>query len=129
MVLRPGPTAVTFGYDDVAKVANALLDDRTSGRKRCTVYGALLGQTVLLADAREQVTKPPSREQVLAQGGGGIAALVAGVVGVLNAAPANVLSVCRLGSIRYSRTVKRHHRYLCGHGCRSQNECDDDVQE
>jgi ribosomal protein L7/L12 len=59
------------------------------------VYGTLLGQTVLLADAREQVTKRPSREQVLAQGGDGIAAPVAGVVGVLNAAIANVLYVWR----------------------------------
>jgi large subunit ribosomal protein L10 len=91
--LLSGPTAVTFGYDDVSKVAKALLDYLKSGNKSFTVRGALLGSTLLPADALEQVTKLPSREQALAQVVGGIAAPVAGVVGVLNAAISNVLYV------------------------------------
>ncbi len=91
--LLEGPTAVTFGYDDVAKVAKALLDYTKTGSKSFTVRGALLGSTLLPADALEQVTKLPSREQALAQVVGGIAAPVAGVVGVLNAAISNVLYV------------------------------------
>ncbi|MGB9740093.1 MAG: 50S ribosomal protein L10 [Chloroflexus aggregans] len=91
--LLAGPTAVTFAYDDVSKVAKALLDYLKSGNKSFTVRGALLGQALLPADALEQVTKLPSREQALAQVVGGIAAPVSGVVGVLNAAISNVLYV------------------------------------
>lgn len=88
-----GPTAVAFGYDDIAKVAKVLLDASRATPKPLKVKGGLLGTTQIQAENLEEVTKLPSREQALAQVVGGIAAPVAGVVGVINAAITNVLLV------------------------------------
>lgn len=87
-----GPTAVAFAYDDVAKTAKAI-NDFNKGSKKLVVRGGILGKSVLAANALEQVASLPSREQVLAQIVGGVAAPVSGVVGVLNAAISNVLYV------------------------------------
>lgn len=88
-----GPTAVAFGYDDVAKVARVLLDASRTTPKALKVKGGMLGTSQLQADGLEEVTRLPSREQALAQVVGGIAAPVAGVVGVINAAITNVALV------------------------------------
>jgi large subunit ribosomal protein L10 len=88
-----GPTAVAFGYDDVSKVAKVLLDASKATPKALTLKGGVLGNSQLRADGIEAVTKLPSREQALAQVVGGIAAPVSGVVGVINAAIANVALV------------------------------------
>ncbi len=85
-----GPTAVTFAYDNVAKVAKVLLDaSKTS--KPMVVRGGLLGNSPIPANGLENVTKLPTREEALAQVLGGISAPVSGVVGVLNAAISNVV--------------------------------------
>ncbi|GAB4444073.1 MAG: 50S ribosomal protein L10 [Chloroflexi bacterium OHK40] len=88
-----GPTAITFAYDDVAKVAKVILDASKATPKALTIKGGVLGNTQLKADGLDAVTKLPSREQALAQIVGGVAAPVAGVVGVINAAIANVVYV------------------------------------
>lgn len=88
-----GPTAVAFGYDDVAKVAKVLLEASRATPKALKVKGGMLGTSQLQADGLEEVTRLPSREQALAQVVGGIAAPVAGVVGVINAAITNVALV------------------------------------
>jgi large subunit ribosomal protein L10 len=90
--LLAGPTALAFAYDDVAKTAK-VINDFNRGPKKLVVRGGLLGNSLLAADATDQVAKLPSREQVLAQIVGGIASPVAGVVGVINAAITNVLYV------------------------------------
>jgi len=91
--LLEGPTAITFAYDDVAKVAKVLLDASRATPKALNVRGGVLGTTMLQADGLEAVTKLPSREQALANIVGGVAAPVAGVVGVINAAISNVAFV------------------------------------
>jgi large subunit ribosomal protein L10 len=94
-VLEPllaGPTALAFAYDDVAQTAK-VINDFNRGPKKLLVRGGLLGNSLLAADATDQVAKLPSREQVLAQIVGGISSPVAGVVGVINAAITNVLYV------------------------------------
>ena len=90
--LLSGPTALAFAYDDVAKAAKAI-NDFNRGPKKLVVRGGLLGNSLLAADATDQVARLPSREQVLAQIVGGVASPVAGVVGVINAAITNVLYV------------------------------------
>lgn len=88
-----GPTAVVYGYDDVAKVAKVLVDASKATPKALKLKGGVLGQSQLKADGIEAVTRLPSREQALAQVVGGISAPVAGVVGVINAAITNVALV------------------------------------
>lgn len=88
-----GPTAIAFGYDDISKVAKVLLDASKAMPKPLKLKGGLLGTTALKADGIDAVTRLPSREQALAQVLGGIAAPVAGVVGVINAVISNVAFV------------------------------------
>ena len=88
--LLSGPTALTFAFNDAAKTAKAI-NDFNRGPKKLVIRGGLLGTSLLAANALEQVASMPTREQVLAQIVGGVAAPIAGVVGVLNTAVANVL--------------------------------------
>jgi large subunit ribosomal protein L10 len=88
--LLSGPTALTFAFNDAAKTAKAI-NDFNKGPKKLVIRGGLLGTSPLAANALEQVASMPTREQVLAQIVGGVAAPIAGVVGVLNAAVTNVL--------------------------------------
>jgi large subunit ribosomal protein L10 len=88
--LLSGPTALTFAFNDAAKTAKAI-NDFNKGPKKLVIRGGLLGTSLLAANALDQVASMPTREQVLAQIVGAVAAPVAGVVGVLNTAVANVL--------------------------------------
>ena len=88
--LLSGPTALTFAFNDAAKTAKAI-NDFNKGPKKLVIRGGLLGKSLLAANALDQVASMPTREQVLAQIVGGVAAPVAGIVGVLNTAVANVL--------------------------------------
>ena len=87
-----GPTALTFAFDDAAKTAKAI-NDFNKGPKKLVVRGGMLGNSLLSANALDQVASLPTREQVLAQIVGGVSSPVAGVVGVINAAITNVLYV------------------------------------
>ena len=88
-----GPTAITFGYDNIGKVAKVMLDASKAPLKPLKLKGGVLGTTVLMADGIDAVTKLPTREQALAMVVGGIAAPVSGVVGVINAVISNVVFV------------------------------------
>jgi large subunit ribosomal protein L10 len=88
--LLAGPTALTFAFQDAAKTAKAI-NDFNRGPKKLVIRGGMLGNSLLNAGALDQVASLPTREQVLAQIVGGVAAPVAGVVGVINAAVTNVL--------------------------------------
>jgi large subunit ribosomal protein L10 len=90
--LLAGPTALAFAYGDASKAAKALTDFNR-GPKKLTVRGGMLGTSLLSGDVLDQVSKMPTRQDVLAQVLGGIAAPVSGVVGVLNAAITNVALV------------------------------------
>lgn len=92
-VTLEGPTAIVFGYDNIAKVAKVVLDASKAGQKPLKVKGGLLGKSIIAADGLDAVTKLPSREQALAQVVGVVSAPVSGVVGVLNAAITNVALV------------------------------------
>ncbi|HMO56936.1 MAG TPA: 50S ribosomal protein L10 [Roseiflexaceae bacterium] len=88
--LLAGPTALAFAYDDIAQVAKAV-NDFNRGPKKLVVRGGLIGKTLLEGDVVDQVSKLPTRQQVLAEVVGGISAPVSGVVGVLNAAISNIV--------------------------------------
>ena len=88
--LLAGPTAVAFAYDDVTAAAKAI-QDFNKGPKQLKVRGGMLGTSLLQGDVLDQVSKIPTRQQVLAQIVGGVSSPVSGVVGVLNAAITNVL--------------------------------------
>lgn len=90
--LLAGPTALAFAYGDAAKAAKAL-SEFNRGPKKLTVRGGLLGTSLMTGDVLDQVSKMPTRQEVLAQVLGGIAAPVSGVVGVINAAITNVALV------------------------------------
>ena len=90
--LLSGPTALAFAFQDAAKTAKAI-SDFNKGPKKLVVRGGMLGNALLGANVLEQVSSLPTREQVLAQIVGGVAAPVSGVVGVINAAITNVLYV------------------------------------
>jgi large subunit ribosomal protein L10 len=90
--LLAGPTALTFAYSDAQKAAKAITDFNR-GPKKLVVRGGLLGTALLSGDVLDQVTKMPTRQQVLAEVLGGIAAPASGVVGVLNAAITNIVYV------------------------------------
>jgi large subunit ribosomal protein L10 len=82
--LLEGPTAITFAYDNVSQVAKAF-DEYVKKSKKVTVRGGLLGTSVLPADALEQVSKMPSRTEVLGQIVGAVQSPLANIVGLVNA--------------------------------------------
>jgi large subunit ribosomal protein L10 len=90
--LLSGPTAIAFAYGDATKAAKAI-NDFNRGPKKLAVRGGLLGTALLTGDALDQVSKMPTRQQILAEVLGSIAAPVSGVVGVLNGAITNIVYV------------------------------------
>lgn len=88
--LLAGPTAVAFAYDDVPATAKAI-SDFNKGPKQLNVRGGMLGNSLLTGNVLEQVSRMPTRQEVLAQIVGGVSSPMAGVVGVLNAAVSNVM--------------------------------------
>ncbi|MFP4439547.1 MAG: 50S ribosomal protein L10 [Chloroflexaceae bacterium] len=90
--LLEGPTALTLAYDDVARVAKTL-NDYLKDTPKVSIRGGVLGQSFLPADGLEQVTKLPSREQVLAEIVGGIQSPISGVVNVINAPLTGVVGI------------------------------------
>ncbi len=89
--LLEGPTALALSYDDVAATAKALNEYIKAPNNKFEVRGGVLGATRLEADALEQVSKMPSRDEILSQVVGGIQSPLAGVVGLLNAPAADVV--------------------------------------
>ncbi len=88
-----GPTAVTFIYDDLPKAARVLNDLSKMPQFAFTVRGGLLGQSPISAYGLEQVTKMPSREQVLAEIVGGVQAPLSGMIGLLDAPARDTVSI------------------------------------
>jgi large subunit ribosomal protein L10 len=79
-----GPTAVTFAYDDPSKVAKVLVDYAKVPNTPFTVRGGVFGGQPLPAEGLEQITKLPTREEVLSQVLGGLTAPVSQFVGLLD---------------------------------------------
>lgn len=82
-----GPTAVLFGYGDIAASAKAIQEYVRTARNSLTIQGAYLDGEVLEPAQVTELASLPSREQLIAQFAGGMqspiqtfAGLVIGVV-------------------------------------------------
>ena len=83
-----GPTAIAFVDGDAAAVAKSLRDfSRTN--PALVIKGGVLGETVLSAQDANALAELPSRDQLLAQLAGAIAAPLQQLAGLLAAIPRN----------------------------------------
>ena len=87
--LLQGPTAIVFGYDDIAAPAKAVSEYQRTARNAFAVRkGALEGQVLSVAQVQELANLPP-RPVLLGRLAGALQAPIAALAGLLG----NVLSV------------------------------------
>ena len=96
-----GPTGLLWVKGDPAVAAKALDTFAQAHAETMTVKGGLLDGADLPADAVARLAKLPSREQLLAQLAGGIAAPLTGLAGSLNALIAGLAR--SLGAVQAQR--------------------------
>jgi large subunit ribosomal protein L10 len=81
--LLQGPTAIAYCHGDPVRVAKTI-QDFIKEKKKAAVRGGKLQRSMLTASEVEKLAALPSREQLIAQLVGTIAAPLTGLVGVLN---------------------------------------------
>ncbi len=81
--LLQGPTAIAYCHGDPVRVAKTI-QDFIKEKKKATVRGAKLQRSLLTAPDVEKLATLPSREQLLAQLVGAIAAPLQGLANALN---------------------------------------------
>src|SRR4051794_34208765 len=81
-----GPTAIAFVDGDAAAVAKSLRDF-ARGNPNLVIKGGVLGETILSAKDASALAELPSKEQLLAQLAGAMAAPLQQMAGLLNALP------------------------------------------
>jgi len=86
-----GPTAMAFGYDDVARVAKVLSQCLKSMGSVVQIKGGLLGERVLSANEVIALANLPPREELIAQL---IAQLQAPVRGLHNVLSSPIYGAC-----------------------------------
>ena len=92
--LNLGPNVYTLAYEDAVAVAKALQDfAKEKMNKALQIKGGLLGQSVLSPEQVTALAELPSREQLIAQVVGTIAAPLRGLVTVLSG-PSRGLVTC-----------------------------------
>ena len=83
-----GPTAIAFVDGDAATVAKSLRDFARTN-PNLVIKGGILGETILSAKDASALAELPSREQLLAQLAGAMAAPLQQMAGLLKALPQN----------------------------------------
>jgi large subunit ribosomal protein L10 len=78
-----GPTAVIFGYDDVAKPAKAVTEYIRTARSALTITGAFMDGQVMKAAEVADLANLPSREALIAQFMGGMQSPIATFSGLI----------------------------------------------
>lgn len=81
--LLQGPTAIAYCHGDPVRVAKTI-QDFIKEKKKAAIRGGKLQRSMLTASEVERLAALPSREQLIAQMVGAIAAPLTGLVGVLN---------------------------------------------
>jgi len=81
--LLQGPTAIAYCHGDPVRVAKTI-QDFIKEKKKAAVRGGRLQRSLLSAPDVEKLASLPSREQLIAQVVGAIAAPLTGLVTVLN---------------------------------------------
>jgi large subunit ribosomal protein L10 len=84
--LLSGPTAIAFCREDPAPVAKAM-SDFAKASKALELRGAVLDDREIDASGVQRLATLPTRDQLLAQFVGGVAAPLSGLVNVLAAVP------------------------------------------
>jgi large subunit ribosomal protein L10 len=88
-----GPTAIAFGYGDIAAPAKALIDYIRSSKSELKIRGGLLDRRVLSAAEVTALATLPPKEELIAKLLGGMQGPLFALVGVLNATLAGFLGV------------------------------------
>lgn len=88
-----GPTAIAFGYGDVAVPAKTLLDHIRSTKIELGIIGGLMGNRVLSAAEVTALATLPSREVLIARMLSGMQGSIYGLVNVLNANIAGLVNL------------------------------------
>src|SRR5205085_54480 len=83
-----GPTAIAFVDGDAASVAKSLRDFARTN-PALVIKGGVLGETILSAGDASALAELPSREQLLAQLAGAMAAPLQQMAGLMTAIPRN----------------------------------------
>jgi len=91
--LMSGPMFVTFIYDDIAPAAKAVVDASKEREAKIEVLCGIIDGQIAGADQITVLTTLPSREALLGQVVGGIAAPMSGLVGTLAAVMRGLLTV------------------------------------
>ena len=86
--LLEGPVAIAFVDGDAAAVAKSLRDF-ARGNQNLVIKGGILGETILSAKDASALAELPSKEQLLAQLAGAMAAPLQQMAGLLKALPQN----------------------------------------
>lgn len=87
-----GPTAIAFSFEDPVAPAKVIMDFAKEHKQLEVKAGLLRGKVIQPEGVKELADLPP-REVLLAQVLGGLQAPIAGLVGVLNGAPRNLVYV------------------------------------
>lgn len=83
--LASGPTAIVFGYGDVAAPAKALQEYIRVSRSTLAVYAAYVDGELMPATALADLASLPSKEQLLADFMGGLRTPIAAFAGLMSA--------------------------------------------
>ena len=79
-----GPTAVIFGYDDIAAPARAVTEYVRTARTALTITGAFLDGEVMAPAAVTELANLPNRETLIAQFVGGMQSPIATFSGLIS---------------------------------------------
>lgn len=90
-----GPTALAFGYGDVAPLVKVITDYQRSA-KALSIKGALLSGRALSADEISFLSTLPPREVLLSQVLGALYSAIYGLLSVLTAEQRGLLSVLQV---------------------------------
>jgi large subunit ribosomal protein L10 len=88
-----GPTAIAFGYGDVAVPAKALIDYIRSASSELRISGGLLEERVLSASEVATLATLPPKEVLIARLLSGMQGSISALVNVLNANITGLMSV------------------------------------